>query len=354
MNRPGFRLAREALLAGLLAALLAGPSGGCRSGPTGPESLGSPASDAASVPARAKAATADAAAEPATERIGDETARPPYYRIDGGRGAQLLLMGTIHLGPRGGWRFSDAIRQGWSEADAFALEIDPRTVGEAEVASVLAERVVLPPGETILDRVSPETAKLLDEREDALSALGLPAGARRRLEPWYIAMGLLEGATSRSGYPMARSADAAIYAARGERPLVGLERFEEQLAMLDALPPTLQDALLRDTLERLDELIAELETLMRAWAEQDEATLLEIAYLGADESPELAAFYEILLDARNRRWAERLAEWLDDPSRRGETIFVGVGALHLVGPHSLVRLLREADYRVTPIDQGSG
>jgi len=103
---------------------------------------------------------------------------------------------------------------------------------------------------------------------------------------------------------------------------------------------------LRDTVSRLDESAAEFATLVRAWARSDEQALLEIAYQGTEEMPELAAFYEILLEERNQRWVEQLAPMLVDPGLAGDTVFVGVGALHLVGPGSLVAGLEAKGFEV--------
>ncbi len=279
-------------------------------------------------------------------QIAQERVAPPYYRVGGGAGATLLVLGTIHLGPPGGWRLSSEIERGLQQADAFVLEIDLRESTEEEVSTVLAERVVLPVSVTLEDVVSPETAKLLAENEDTLARLGFPALARKRLKPWFLAVALTESTNRLSGFEAGQSVENSILAAIGDRPLVGLETFEEQLALFDALSPRLQDIILRDTVSRLDESAAEFASLVRAWARSDEPTLVEIAYQGVEEMPELSEFYEILLEGRNRRWVEELAPMLEDPDLAGNTLFVGVGALHLVGPGSLIRALEAKGFEI--------
>ncbi|MBJ19655.1 MAG: TraB/GumN family protein [bacterium] len=69
-----------------------------------------------------------------------------------------------------------------------------------------------------------------------------------------------------------------------------------------------------------------------------------MAYQGGAELPELENPYGILLEARNRDWAFQLGRILEDPERAGDTIFVGVGALHLVGLDSLIQTLQAAGY----------
>ncbi len=281
------------------------------------------------------------------------TVSPPYYRIEGPGGATLLVMGTIHVGPAEGWKFSPAIRRGLTEADSFILEIDVREATDAEISTFLAARVVLPTSVTIDDVVSPETAKLLTENDALLGQLGMPAEARLRLKPWFIAVGLMEAASGRSGYSGNRSAESAILAMLDGRPLAALESLDAQLALLDSLSPVHQDLMLRDTLSRLDAMVEGIEALVIAWGLNDQPTLAQIALQGLKELPELEGFYEILLGERNRNWARQLSEILEDPERAGETIFVGVGALHLVGADSLISILEAGGYRAESLDENA-
>ena len=276
----------------------------------------------------------------------EETARPPYFEIDGGEGASLLIMGTVHLGPLAGWRLSDEILAGLARADAFRLEVDPRTIREDQAASLLARRVMLPVGTTLEDVIEPETAGLLEQHDALLIEFGLPEQARRRLKPWYLAMGLIQGASARSGYNTAQASDLDVLDSAGERPLEGLETFDEALLLLDSLSPQLQDLMLRDTVSRLEEAVAEVDSLVRAWRLGDRNALAALARQGVGDLPELAQFYDVLLNQRNRRWLSLLRALLDDPTQANATVFVGVGALHVVGPDSIPALLEDAGYRV--------
>lgn len=293
-----------------------------------------------------------AAAEPppAPELIGPDFAMPPFHRVTGGDGAELLVMGTIHLGPAGGWRFAPAIDDGLARASRIVLELDLRRATEEAIGGLLMQLVILPPPDTLPDVVSPETRKLLVEMDAQLAMAGLPGLARRQLKPWFVAMGLIESTVQRSGYSNLQSAELAILERLGDRPLDGLETAEEQLRMLDAMPLEAQDALLRDALLRFDEATEDLHALVEAWRGGDEAALAELVRLGVDEVPELEQVYDVVNRDRNARWVAPLRAYLDDPELAGETVFVGVGALHVVGDEGVVALLREAGYRVESID----
>lgn len=287
------------------------------------------------------------------QTLAAEAATPPFYRIDGGHGATLLILGTIHLGPPGGWTFSKALADGLEHADSFVLELDLGKVSEEAVANSLAELVVIESPRLLRDLVSPETAKVLADNDALLSELGLPFNARKRLKPWYIAVGLVESTTARAGLPTKASAESVIMAAIGSRPILGLETFDEQLTMLNEIDPSLQDMMLRDTVNRLDEAVEDTRALATAWHSGDEVFLQKLAREGTDEMPEFEKFYEIILGDRNLRWMSTFRSLLDDPDRKGEVVFVGVGALHLFLDSGLIELFRESGYDVTAIDHSA-
>ncbi len=282
--------------------------------------------------------------------IGANLAMPPYYRVQGDGGADVLLMGTFHLGPPPGWQLSPALESGLSRADRFVLEVDPRLATEDAVSDLLARRMFLEPPSELKDVVSPETAKLLEELDDELIAIGIPANARRRMKPWFVVMSLIEVNYRGSGYSADRGAEQIIMRSLSDRPLVGLESFEEQIAILDDMSPMLQDLMLRHVLMRLGEALDDIRELVSAWQRGDETRLQELARQGVDVLPELEAFYDILSSERNRSWLPKLRAYLDEPTYAGETVFIGVGASHLIGDDGLVDLLREAGYSVEPID----
>lgn len=291
-------------------------------------------------------------ADPAPLEAGaSAVARPPFYRIDGGGGATLLLLGTVHFGPTVGWDLSPALDAAIADADRFVFEIDLRTVADEQVGDLLAELAVLGPGPRLPDLVAPETVGWLERRDAELARLGFPRGARDGREPWYVAVALVELPIEANGYAMSAAVEQQLFASVGDRPVLGLETLEEQLRLLDTLPYPLQDLMLRDALIHLDESADSLGDLAQAWQRGDERALEALAREGVDLLPALDGVYDVLLGDRNRRWIGRLRTLLDDRTRRGETILVAVGALHLVGEEGLVELLREAGYRARAVDQ---
>lgn len=272
-------------------------------------------------------------------------AEPPCYRISGGGGATLGVLGTLHVGPPRGFTLAPQIEAAIEEADVLVREIDPRRATEDAVSSRLAELAILPVGTQLTDVLAPETQKLLEREDAALTRLGFPRNARKFMKPWIVAVGLAEGTYAEAGFVASGGLEEHLVKVLADRPLVGLETFEEQLQMLDGLSEALQDLVLRDSLARLPRARAEFDEMVEAWRGGDEIALEAVAYQGIEELPELEAFYAVLLQDRNRRWIETLLPKLRDPAHRGETWLVAVGALHLVGRNGLIEGFRAAGFR---------
>jgi len=82
--------------------------------------------------------------------------------------------------------------------------------------------------------------------------------------------------------------------------------------------------------------------LVRAW-QQGDADFLEADLLGAMRASD--ALYQAVVVDRNRAWLDGIEGLLDEPG----THLVVVGALHLVGEHSVVRLLAERGLEMNPL-----
>ena len=289
------------------------------------------------------------AAGPSSAPETDGLARPPFVRVDTEAGPTLFVLGTVHLGPVEGWRFSPEIEHVLAEADTLVLEIDVGGLDPDAVANATAERVILQGGKRLPDVLTPETNAVLRARDAELAAAGLTEHARSLYEPWFLAVGLVELIAQRSDFDLAASAESAVMARFGGDETLALETFVAQLDMLDQLPLALQDLLLRDALSRLGQADEDLIALVDAWRTGDRPSLIEQSRAGVDELPELERVYTVLLDDRNLRWIEQLDALARDPARRDETVVVAVGALHVVGDVGVPALLQKAGYTVTRI-----
>jgi len=128
----------------------------------------------------------------------------------------------------------------------------------------------------------------------------------------------------------------------GKRVLA-LESNDEQLAIFDAMPETVQIEYLDQAISENPRLNEELETLTShylagrtGWIACDLEETLKTA------SPDLdRVMTEELIDKRNRRMVERML-----PELKNGNAFVGIGALHLPGAEGVLFLLRKHGFSI--------
>ena len=274
-------------------------------------------------------------------------ATPPTFEVTGGKGAKLLLLGTIHLGYEEGWTFDAPLDEAIDDAGAIVMEIDLNGVDEEASSNALMRHGILPPTTPLSKLISPETARVLAENDELLTASGAPAQVREAMQPWVLMVLLVESMTRQSGLSSEQSVERKIMRVAGDRPLLGLETLDEQLGIFAGLPFEVQELILQDTLNRWHEGEEQIREMIQYWRENDQNGLMKLARQGAEETPGLHAFYDVLLDERNRNWVTRLVELLEDPSRADTSVLVAVGSLHLVGPNSVPDLLGKAGYTVS-------
>lgn len=113
--------------------------------------------------------------------------------------------------------------------------------------------------------------------------------------------------------------------------------YEQQMGYFNEISLEGQVAYLMAAVD--DEGSDEFDRLFKAWRVGDLETMAEIGVTAPlAEMPEA---YQVLVVNRNRAWAEELARVMEEESG---SVFVAVGAGHLVGPDSLQNMLAEQGY----------
>jgi uncharacterized protein YbaP (TraB family) len=171
--------------------------------------------------------------------------------------------------------------------------------------------------------------------------VGIPEVALQRMKPWMAAVSLTAPALKSAGFNSELGVDRFFFDKAKSRGIErrGLETAAYQFDRLDQMQPTLQEAMLKSVIADIDTEIANVKTIAQAWSHGDTATLEKMLLGALKESP---ALYERLLVERNKNWVPPVERCLQEKT----ACFLVVGAAHLVGPHSLVALLKAQGYAV--------
>lgn len=265
------------------------------------------------------------------------------------QGVTIRLFGSLHVGKPEFYPLHELIEDAFRSADHLVFEIDPRGAADPQAAMMMQARGMLPAGQTLQSVVSPAAYASL---KNVLEGMGLPVAGVNNLKPWLIALMLTNLQVSSLGYSALDGLE--MYFTTRKSPhsdILELESMEQQLAMLDSLNP---EMFLGYSLEDLQNSATELDSMVQAWrcAEQDElAAFLFKDFTGAEtqsvsEQAMLDELHQRLFSERNAVMANGIEQFIR--SGKGD-YFVVVGSGHLLGPDSVVELLRAKGYTVNPV-----
>jgi uncharacterized protein YbaP (TraB family) len=126
------------------------------------------------------------------------------------------------------------------------------------------------------------------------------------------------------------------------KKIMGLETIEVQInALFKQLTLARQVELLNETFKDPGSFKTVITTMNEAYLKSDLKELHQLMYGGTYKPEEM----KTLLDDRNNNWMQQLPTLMKEQS-----LFVAVGALHLVGETGLIHQLRKKGYTVTPIN----
>ena len=265
---------------------------------------------------------------------------PAAWHVTGDGGGDLWLLGSVHYLRESDYPLPPIIDRLYEQSDGLVMEIDLDDVDAFAAQALFARAGMLASGRTLRDELAPP----LYERAEALTTeLGLDWTIAAHFEPWMLAITLMDLGMNAMGFRADLGLEEHLLqlASRDGKEILGLETVEDQIRIFDGLSAIEQADLLAQTLEELGAPVQVMDELLDAWRDGRLDTLA--SQLIADFET-FSALYDPLVTDRNQRWLGRLQALLSDE----ESYLVVVGALHLVGEGSVIELLREQGFTVTP------
>lgn len=257
----------------------------------------------------------------------------------------IHLFGTIHLLPEDtDWK-SARIEAALDASDSICFEVDVE--GRATEALGLSfNHGIIKDGTRLTDKITDEQEE--DLRETA-EFLGVPFHSINVMQPWFATLTLGEYAYEKMG--LAEGVEFSLYPEirEKEKTLCEIETLDEQLGSFWRMPLDTQIDVLFTVPEDSDDLDQtelfklgqeEFQELLDDWLAGD------VAAIGAtidEEASDNQVFHDALLTSRNARWVPRIEEMLE---REGGHIFIAVGAAHLAGKDSVIKMLRDKGYEI--------
>ena len=246
------------------------------------------------------------------------------------------IFGTFHLLCKEDIRFSDQLKTSLRSANTVYMEMDmddPSTMLSGLLYMNMKD------GKKLKDLYTPEEYKKIETY--FTDSLKTPMMLFQSIKPYFLVAML---------YPKMMNCKTASgieeelmkLTKENKQEIKGLETMQLQASVFDSIPYEWQAKELLKNIDSFSNYKKEFDTMMLEYKNQQLSAmekLLAKSELGSDKKYE-----ELLLTRRNINWIGQLKTIMHK-----ESVFVAVGAGHLVGEKGLLSLLKKEGYTVEPL-----
>lgn len=265
---------------------------------------------------------------------------PAAWQVEGEKGA-LTIFGTFHRLPEGTDWLSDSLEERFQSSRLLVIEAKNNQITDDYLGYILGQPGVAKDRKSLKNRLG-------DEDFAAFMRRVAPFGYKEEdvidYRPWFAItlLGKLGGDEVGLEFDLGPEQTLSQMAAEDGIEILGLESPAQQTRFYSELSKDVELAWLKTILARGDKPGTRAESLFGFWIEGNLEAIGERVFQSYKEIPTL---YDVFIKDRNENWVEQL-EYL---MKEGGEIFVAVGAAHLVGEDSVLKLLQKEGYRVTRI-----
>ncbi|KKB09355.1 TraB/GumN family protein [Devosia chinhatensis] len=261
--------------------------------------------------------------------VGSAQAAPALWKVSDGDSA-VWLFGSVHLLPPDlDWR-SPRLDKIMSKVDRVYFEADISIEAQMEVAPLSFQLGFSQDGRLLSEKIGPD---LTDRLRSAAETYGLEMPLLLTMEPWMAATTLSFGPLQELGYDPLLGVEQILAQDVPKERQGYLETTEQQLSFLAGGSMDEQISMLEATLKTLDATQGDIDVMVNAWMDGDPEALGEVFIGQMGEFDD--GMVTRLIDERNHHWTDQIATMLET----NESALLVVGAAHLVGDISVVRLL---------------
>lgn len=257
------------------------------------------------------------------------------YKIEGNNLQKpSYIYGTIHIMPKKDFVISDSIKSAFKSCKELAMEVDLNM--DLKTQLEILEISMLPDGKTIDNITSKENSERI--RKFCLDSLNWRESKyikSNRLQPFFLSSLITQELIGKS---KSFEIEFKKLAKKYKMSVSGLETIQFQIKLLSEVSYEEQIKMLQLSLTTDN---SEFNKLLDAYLKKD-IDQLGTLMNNADLSPE---FYSNLIVVRNQNWIPIITELIQT-----NPTFIAVGAAHLPGKDGVLNLLREAGYKITPME----
>lgn len=247
-----------------------------------------------------------------------------------------FLFGTFHLLCKDDIHFSDQLKRAMRQSDEIYMELD---MDDPTMMLSGMLYMNMKGGKTLKDLYTPEEYKRLQNYFS--DSLKMPLALLQSAKPYFL-VALLYPGMMNCKTPSGVEEELVKIAKKEKKEIKGLETMQFQASIFDSIPYELQAKELLKNIDSFSVNKQEFQTMLGYYKNQQLDSIKNMvtkSEFGSDK------YDNLLLNDRNKNWVKKLKEIM-----KNESVFVAVGAGHLVGDEGLISLLTKAGYKVEPLE----
>ncbi|MBD5361579.1 MAG: TraB/GumN family protein [Bacteroides sp.] len=267
------------------------------------------------------------------------------WKVSGNNAAgDSYIFGTHHVAPLAMIDSIKGTMPALESADLMMGEID--MISSPENMMQISMTYAMAPSDSTLTKVfTPDEINEINAVLSKYSGGQLSCALLDALKPAMVGtqLAMLQTMTSFPGYNPAEQLDQTLQqvATANGKKVEGLETIESQFQLLMGNPISEQAKDLLEAVRNEEKSVVKAQQLAAAYMAEDLPAIEELILNDPDSEPEAI---DRLITNRNGSWVEILKTKLPQQS-----IFIAVGAGHLIGEKGLINQLRQAGYTLTPV-----
>ena len=250
----------------------------------------------------------------------------------------IYLLGSLHVLNSDAYPLAKAIDEAYGQSQKVVFETDLAALMDPAAQGNMMSMGLYPEGQTLFQNISNAMQSSLKKK---MTNLEMPLKDFARFKPWFMAVSLTLMELQRLGFSLEYGIDVHFYgkATMDNKELVFLEPVDFQFELLGKMNAQDQKAFLGQTLKDLDIAAQMADDMLKYWKKGDVDNLHAILFKSFEDYPQIE---NRLIGQRNIQWVKKIEEMMTED----KNIFIIVGAGHLIGPGSVVALLKQKGYRV--------
>jgi len=268
-----------------------------------------------------------------------DNGKPDLWKVEKNR-VTSYLFGSIHIGSEDMYPLSSAVTSAYKDASYLAVEIDLKPGSEMRMLP-LVQKHGLDMTTPLEQRLSPEGLAIFRKtcKERALACAQFAP-----FRGWLLSAQLTVLQMQKLGYKEELGIDKYFLnmAHKANKPVISLESAQMQIELMGTFDQQTQELMLVQSLQATTQ---EIEGLFTAWKTGDDKAMLDMFMQGASD-PKIKAMYLKLFDERNFKMVDKI----DKNVSANKSLFVVVGAGHIIGRNGLLDLLTKAGFKVTQVE----